>query len=253
MYYWFYFFGNNFNDLMFGYFVNYYNLNFFFIKNLIFNNFFFTFFFLMMFLCFIFFNLRFFLITNVVFNGIVFFIFFIINVFKQQLGYFGQNFINLILCFFCFVLLANYFGMIIFGFTLTSHIILDFFLSFLLLFSLTCAGFDIKGFSFLLIFLPSSAPFFLKPLLVVIELISYIARGFSLAIRLFANLMAGHALLNILCSFVIDLEFFSVFISLLPFFIVIFVAFLEFGIAFIQSYVFLTLCCLYLKDVFLSH
>lgn len=197
--------------------------------------------------------LRLFLIPQYLFDTIYKIYIFTLSVFKQQVGYVGQNFINLVFSFFLIILFSNYLGMLPFGFTLTSHIIFDLFFSFMLLLSLTFAGFEVKGLNFLLIFLPSSAPLFLKPLLVVIELVSYVARGFSLAIRLFANLMAGHALLNILCGFVIDLEFFSVLVSLVPFTIVLCVAFLEFGIAFIQAYVFLTLCCLYLKDVYLDH
>jgi len=96
--------------------------------------------------------------------------------------------------------------------------------------------------------------------LVVIELISYIARVFSLAIRLFANMMAGHTLLKILIgfSFIIALQNLNstwplLFVAFIPFLLVFIITFLEVGIALLQGYVFTVLMCLYIKDLYVAH
>lgn len=88
----------------------------------------------------------------------------------------------------------------------------------------------------------------LVPLLVVIEVISYLSRAFSLAIRLFANLMSGHTLLNILGTFTVKLMNKSIFFGFFPLFIVLCICVLEISLAFLQAYVFTVLTCIYLND-----
>jgi len=102
---------------------------------------------------------------------------------------------------FIFLLMANLLGMIPYVFTITSHLIFTFALSFCSFLAINIIGVILHGFNFLSLFLPGGAPLVIAPFLIVIEIISYIARVFSLAIRLFANIMSGHTLLKILSGF----------------------------------------------------
>jgi ATP synthase subunit 6 len=177
---------------------------------------------------------------------------FLSNTILQQLGVKrGQKYSVILKSFFFLILFSNIFGLIPFSFTITSHLIYTFAFSLSILVGITILGFYIQGFSFLKLLVPGGAPVFLLPLLIPIEFISYIARCFSLAIRLFANMMSGHTLLNILSSFVIKINNNGfILLSLAPLFVVIAVFLLEVGIAFLQAYVFLVLVCIYLKDAF---
>jgi F-type H+-transporting ATPase subunit a len=100
------------------------------------------------------------------------------------------------------LILFNIMGMLPFGFTITSHFSITFFLSFLFFISLNYIGIRMHKIEFLSLFLPSGTPLIIMPFLFLIELLSYISRLFSLAIRLFANMLSGHILLKILISFV---------------------------------------------------
>ena len=106
------------------------------------------------------------------------------------------------------------------------------------------------------LFLPSGTPIVIVPFLIIIEIISYFARVFSLGIRLFANMMAGHTLLKILCSYtwplLLAIDFLSLNLYFVPFLIVVLISCLEFAIALLQAYVFTVLVCLYLNDAFQS-
>ena len=95
----------------------------------------------------------------------------------------------------------NLLGMVPYTFTVTSHLIVTFSFALGLFIYINLLGFLKNGLLFFVLFLPSGAPLALSPFLIIIELISYIARVFSLSIRLFANLMAGHTLLKILAEF----------------------------------------------------
>jgi len=154
----------------------------------------------------------------------------------------------------------NLVGMIPFAFTVTSHIIVTFTLSFTLFVGINLRAVIDKQFGFFSLFLPSGAPIVIAPFLVVIELISYIARVFSLAIRLFANMMAGHTLLKILIgfSFIIAIQNLNstwplLFVAFIPFLLVFIITFLEVAIALLQGYVFTVLMCLYIKDLYVAH
>ena len=149
---------------------------------------------------------------------------------------------------FLFILMSNLVGLTPYGFTTTAFIIKTFSLSFSFLIGLTIAGFFQQGPDFFNLFLPRGVPKILFPLLVVIETISYVSRAFSLGIRLFANMMSGHSLLNILAGFTLSLSKKSIFFGFLPFLIVLAITFLEVGIAILQSYVFVVLLCIYLND-----
>lgn len=178
---------------------------------------------------------------------------------KQQIGIKSQEFFPILFTYFILILVLNLIGLTPFGFTITSHISFTFVLGFSAWFAITLIGIAKHKLQFLKLFLPSGAPIFLIPLLVVIEIVSYISRTFSLSIRLFANMMSGHTLLYILSSFVSKIAFMTgngLFLSFpftiipaLPIFLVVsLVSVLELGIAFLQAYVFVVLVCIYLND-----
>lgn len=190
--------------------------------------------------------------VNFVPNGVQYFLeqiyLFIWNLIKEQSGKKGLEYYAFIFSLFFFILFSNLLGLLPFGFTLTSHIIVTFTLSFSVIVGLTWIGFREQKLKFLDLFVPKDVSKILVPLLVVIEVISYISRAFSLAIRLFANLMSGHTLLNILSTFVVKLMNKSIFFGIVPLIIVLCICFLEISLAFLQAYVFTVLTCIYLND-----
>jgi ATP synthase subunit 6 len=150
---------------------------------------------------------------------------------------------------FLFILFSNLLGLMPFGFTTTGHIIVTFTLALSFNLGLLYTGIVKNGFKFLKLFVPSNVPLPLIPLITVIEIVSYSIRTFSLSLRLFANMMAGHTLLNILSSFVLGMwkAGYAV-VAIVPFVLVLAITVLEFGIAFLQAYVFVILLCIYLND-----
>lgn len=177
---------------------------------------------------------------------------FLSNTIVQQLGIKrGQRYSVFLKSLFYLILFGNVFGLIPFSFTITSHLIYTFSLSLSILVGITILALYLQGVKFFKLFVPRGAPIPLLLLLVPIEIISYVARCFSLAIRLFANMMSGHTLLNILSGFVIKMSNNGLLlIALAPFVVVMAVSVLEMGIAFLQAYVFVVLVCIYLKDGF---
>ena len=159
----------------------------------------------------------------------------------------ARKFFPMVFSLFMFILVANLVGMIPYQFTITSHIIVTFALAALVFVSVTLMGFYNHGIKFFKIFLPSGVPIFLAPLLVVIELISYLIRPVSLSVRLFANMMAGHIMLKVLAGFILTLP---VWAGWLPFFAVTALTGLEIVIAILQAYVFAMLTCIYLNDAY---
>lgn len=154
---------------------------------------------------------------------------------------------------FFFILSANLIGLTPYGFTTTSFIIKTFILSAGLLIGLTITGLILQGAAFFHLFVPSGVPTALLPMLVFIEVVSYVSRAFSLAIRLFANMMSGHSLLNILSGFCVSIAKKSFVLALIPFLIILAISFLEVGIAILQAYVFVVLFCIYLNDALFGH
>jgi F-type H+-transporting ATPase subunit a len=146
--------------------------------------------------------------------------------------------------------------MIPYSFASTSHFILTFSLSFTVVLGATILGFYKHGLQFFSLLVPAGCPLGLVPLLVLIEFISYLARNISLGLRLAANILSGHMLLNILAGFTYNtltsgLLFF--FIGLIPLALIIAFSCLEVGIAFIQAQVFVVLTCSYIKDALDLH
>jgi ATP synthase subunit 6 len=190
-------------------------------------------------------------------NKVEIFYSFLASAAKQQLGFQGQQFFVFIFVLFLFILVSNIIGMVPFSFTITSHIFQTFSLGLSVTIAITIIGFFYHGLHFFSLFLPQGAPKILAPLLVFIEVVSYVSRAFSLSIRLFANMMSGHTLLNIMTGFILKMfskSFFLMLVSLIPFFIISAIILLELGIAVLQAYVFVILFCIYLNDAYhLSH
>ena len=146
---------------------------------------------------------------------------------------------------FMFVLFCNMLGMLPYSFTVTSHIIVTFALAAVIFVGVTIIGFVNHGAGYLKLFIPSGVPLFLLPLIVIIEIISYLSRPVSLSVRLFANMMAGHTMLKVFGGFVISLGIIG---GWLPLSFTVALIGLEILIAFLQAYVFAILTCIYLND-----
>ena len=173
---------------------------------------------------------------------------------KEQIG--KEVYLPFIYSLFFFVLIANLFGNIPYSFTVTSSIIVSIGLSFTIFIGVTILGLSIHRLHFFSYFIPSGTPLALVPLLVLIELISYIARAGSLGIRLFANIVAGHTLLKILSTFLYQMFSGSIIVAvltLIPFSIFIALIGLELAVSFIQAYVLTILTCSYIKDAIELH
>ena len=151
---------------------------------------------------------------------------------------------------FMFVLFCNMFGMIPYTFTVTSHIIVTFMLAAFIFIGVTIIGFIKHGFGYLKLFVPSGVPAVLLPLIVVIEIISYLSRPISLSVRLFANMMAGHTMMKVFGGFVISLGIVG---GWLPLSFSVALTGLEILVAFLQAYVFAILTCIYLNDALNLH
>jgi F-type H+-transporting ATPase subunit a len=167
-------------------------------------------------------------------------------------GWKGQRHFVFFIVLFLFILVSNFLGMVPFSFTVTSHIFQTFALGCGVISSITILAISKNGLSWFKFFFPS-LPLVILPLFTCIEFVSYISRAFSLAIRLFANLMSGHTLLNILTGFILKIGskgFVSFLIALIPFFLISAIILLEMVIAILQAYVFVTLVTIYLKDAY---
>lgn len=175
--------------------------------------------------------------------------FFILDMLVQQAGPNSLEYLPQIYYTFLFVLFCNLLGMLPFGFTLTAHISLTFYIAFSFNLGFIILGFYKSGLSFLNLFVPSGTPKGLLPLIVVIEVVSYLMRTLSLSVRLFANMMAGHCLLYVISSFVFSILNSLGILALFPIILVYIAIFiLEFSIAVLQAYVFCILLCIYLND-----
>lgn len=168
----------------------------------------------------------------------------------------GQVYFPFIYVLFIFILVNNLIGMVPYSFAATSHFILTFSISFTVVLGSTILGFFKHGLKFFSLFVPSGCPLGLLPLLVLIEFISYLARNVSLGLRLSANILSGHMLLNILSGFcynIMTTGFLFFFLGLVPLAFIIAFSGLELGIAFIQAQVFVVLTSSYIKDALDLH
>jgi F-type H+-transporting ATPase subunit a len=146
--------------------------------------------------------------------------------------------------------MGNLLGMVPYSFTYTSHIIVTGALALTVFILATGVGIARHGLHFFSLFLPKGLPIFLAPLIVVIEVVSYLSRPISLSVRLFANMVAGHTMLKVFAGFSVML---GIVLGVLPMVINVALYGLEIMIAFIQAYVFAILTCIYLKDAIELH
>ncbi len=175
---------------------------------------------------------------------------FIRSMIMETMGKEGMRFFPLVATLFVFILFSNYIGLIPGAYTVTSQIIVTAVFSFLVYGISLVVGFSLHGVKFLGILVPPGTPGWLVPLMIPIEIISQIARPISLAVRLFANMTAGHVMLAVLFGLTIGG---GLLIGWLPFVFTVAIYLLEFGIAFIQAYIFTILTCVYLGDAFHLH
>src|SRR6516162_4191048 len=176
---------------------------------------------------------------------------FVAKMIRSNAGADGMKFFPLVFSIFMFVLVSNVIGSIPYTFTVTSHIIVTASLALLVFFTVLIYGFYKNGLKFLKIFVPPGIPIYILPLVVTIEIISFLTRPLSHSVRLFGNMLAGHITLQVFASFVATLGAFG-FLgwigAVLPLGLTIALTALELLIAFLQAYVFAILTCIYLND-----
>jgi F-type H+-transporting ATPase subunit a len=172
---------------------------------------------------------------------------------KEQVGSANEIYLPFIYSLFFFIVLGNLTGNVPYSFAFTSSVIIAMGLSITIFLGVTILGLLRHGIHFFSFFVPAGTPLALVPLLALIELISYFARAFSLGVRLFANIVAGHTLLKILSGFLYPTGVLMFFITLLPMVIFIALVGLEIAVSLIQAYVFTILVCSYLKDAIELH
>ena len=175
---------------------------------------------------------------------------FVAKMISETAGSKARPYFPFILTLFLFVLFCNMIGMIPYSFTVTSHIIVTFALAIFIFIGVTIIGFVKHGFGYLKLFVPSGVPIVLLPIIVVIEVISYLSRPVSLSVRLFANMMAGHTMMKVFGGFVISLGLVG---GWLPLGFSVALTGLEILVAFLQAYVFAILTCIYLNDALNLH
>lgn len=165
-------------------------------------------------------------------------------------GHDGVRYFPYIFTLFCFIVFSNFLGLLPKAFTPTSHIAVTAVMAVLVFLFVTILGFVKNGTHFLGLFWVSSAPLALRPILALIEVISYFVRPVSHSIRLAGNMMAGHAVIKVFAAFAPLVLFSAVGIAVTPLSIIAIVAMygLEILVSFIQAYVFTILTCVYLKD-----
>jgi F-type H+-transporting ATPase subunit a len=175
---------------------------------------------------------------------------YIANMVRETLGEEGMKFFPWVFTIFIFILTLNLLGLIPYSFTVTSHIIVTFAFAAMVWIMVTLIGFFRHGPGYLKLFVPEGIPLALLPVIIPIELISYLIRPVSHSVRLFANMMAGHTMLKVFAGFVIALGFIGGWAPLA--FLVAFTG-LEFLVAFLQALVFTVLTCIYLNDALHMH
>jgi len=176
---------------------------------------------------------------------------FVANMIQTTAGTAGMRFFPLVFTLFMFILVANMIGIIPFTFTVTSHIIITAMMALLVFFTVIIYGFYKNGLKFFRLFVPSGIPIFILPLIVFIEVLSFLSRPLSHSVRLFANMLAGHITLKVLAGFITMLGGFGIagwLGAVLPLGLVVAITALEVLVAFLQAYVFAILTCIYLND-----
>ncbi len=175
---------------------------------------------------------------------------FVVKMINDTAGSSARPYFPFIFTLFMFVLFCNMVGMLPYSFTVTSHIIVTFVLAATVFIGVTIIGFIKHGIKYLELFVPKGVPIMLLPLIIIIEIISYLSRPVSLSVRLFANMMAGHTMLKVFGGFVVSLGLIG---GWLPLSFSVALTGLEVLVAFLQAYVFAILTCIYLNDALNLH
>jgi F-type H+-transporting ATPase subunit a len=176
---------------------------------------------------------------------------FVANTIRSTAGREGMKFFPFVFSIFMLIAVSNIIGIIPYAFTISSHIIVTAALALLVFVTVLVYGFYKNGLKFFKLFVPSGVPIVILPLVVAIEIISFLSRPVSHSVRLFANMLAGHITLKVFASFVTMLGAFGFvgwFGALLPLALVVALTALELLVAFLQAYVFAILTCIYLND-----
>jgi len=176
---------------------------------------------------------------------------FVANTIESTAGKEGMKFFPLVFTLFMFILVANIIGLIPYTFTVTSHIIITAALALLVFLTVLVYGFYKNGLGFFRLFVPKGIPIYILPLIVFIEVLSFLSRPISHSVRLFANMLAGHITLKVFASFVTllgGLGIAGIVGATLPLALVVALTALELLVAFLQAYVFAILTCIYLND-----
>jgi F-type H+-transporting ATPase subunit a len=177
---------------------------------------------------------------------------FVADMIKSTAGPDGMRFFPFVFTLFMFILVLNLLGLVpLGGFTVTSHIIVTAALALLVFFTVIIYGVAHNGLRFFKLFVPSGIPVYILPLIVVIEVMSFVSRPISHSVRLFANMLAGHITLKVFAGFIIMLGALGIhgwIGAILPLALTIALTALELLVAFLQAYVFAILTCIYLND-----
>lgn len=176
---------------------------------------------------------------------------FVANTVRSTAGKEGMKFFPLVFSLFMFIMVSNMVGIIPYTFTVSSHIIVTVALALLVFLTVLVYGFYKNGLKFFKLFVPSGVPIVILPLVVLIEIISFLSRPVSHSVRLFANMLAGHITLKVFASFVTMLGAFGAVGwagAVLPLALTVALTALELLVAFLQAYVFTILTCIYIND-----
>ncbi len=181
---------------------------------------------------------------------------FVLDMCVDQIGEEGRKFFPFVFTLFFFVLMGNLTGLLPWSFTYTSHIAVTAALAALVVVVTTVVALKIHGLHFFTYFFPDGAPKILAPLIIPIEVISYLSRLVSLSVRLFANMVAGHVMLKVFASFIVMLGsagLLGQFVAVGPAVVTVGLVGFELLVAFLQAYVFAILTCIYLHDAVHLH
>ena len=176
---------------------------------------------------------------------------FVASTVRSSAGSEGMKFFPLVFSLFMFIGISNIIGIIPYTFTVSSHIIITAALALLVFLTVLIYGFYKNGLKFFKLFVPSGVPIVILPLVVMIEIISFLSRPVSHSVRLFANMLAGHITLFVFASFITMLGAFGAvgwLGAVLPLALVVALTALELLVAFLQAYVFTILTCIYIND-----
>ncbi|MGB0719637.1 MAG: F0F1 ATP synthase subunit A [Bdellovibrionales bacterium] len=176
---------------------------------------------------------------------------FIAKMVRDNIGHKGRQYFPFVFTVFMFVLMGNLLGLLPYSFTYTSHLAVTGALALTVFFTVIIFGLVNHGLKFFSLFVPAGVPWWILPVIIPIELISFFVRPLTLSVRLFANMMAGHIMLKIIAGFAVaaaGMASWGFMVGFAPAFIGTLMMLFELLVAFIQAYVFAILSCVYLKD-----